>query len=64
MKIVIIYPQILDTGSNMETIENISNFQEKPYGISFHINETNGNMFLGYNHIIGYFLTEEDENDT
>lgn len=64
MKIVIIYPQILDTGSNMETIEDISNFQEKPYGILFHINKTNGNMFLGYNHIIGYFLTEEDENDT
>ena len=62
MKITIMYPQMLDTGSNSETIENISNFQEKPYGISF--NFAKGYMFLGYNHIIGFFLREEDKNDT
>ena len=62
MKIVIMYPQMLDTGKNMETIEGISDFKEKPYGISF--NYENGYMFLGYNHIIGFFLMEEDKNDT
>lgn len=62
MKITILYPQLLDTGKNMETIEDISNFQEKSYGISF--NYGNGYMFLGYHHIIGFFLTEEDKNDT
>lgn len=62
MKIAIMYPQLLDTGKNMETIENISNFQEKSYGISF--NYRNGYMFLGYNHIIGFFLMEDDKNDT
>ena len=62
MKIIIMYPHLLDTGKNMETIENISNFQEKSYGISF--NYENGYMFFGYNHIVGFFLMEEDKNDT
>lgn len=62
MKIIIIYPQLLETGTNIETIKNISNFQEKSYGISF--NYENGYMFLGYNHITGFFLMEEDKNDT
>ena len=62
MKITIVYPHMLDTGSNMETIEGISNFQEKTYGISF--NYKNGYMFLGYNHITGFFIMEEDKNDT
>ena len=62
MKIIIMYPQLLDTGKNSEKIENISNFQEKPYGISF--NYADGYMFIGYNHIIGFFLVEDDTNDT
>lgn len=62
MKITIIYPQLLNTGKNTEIIKDISNFQEKSYGISF--NCENGYMFIGYNHIIGFFLTEEDKNDT
>ena len=62
MKITIMYPQLLDTGKNTETIENISNFQEKSYGISF--NCENNYIFLGYNHIVGFLLTEEDKNDT
>ena len=62
MKITIVYPQLLNTGKNTEIIEDISNFQEKSYGISF--NYENGYMFLGYNHITGFFLMEEDKNDT
>ena len=62
MKIAIIYPQLLDTGNNSETIHNISDFEEKSYGISFKVD--NGYMFLGYNHIIGFFLMEDDENDS
>ena len=62
MKITIIYPQLLNPGSNMETIEGVSNFQEKSYGISFNIKEDY--MFIGYNNITGFFLKEEDKNDT
>ena len=62
MKITIIYPRLLNTGSNMEVIEGISNFQEKPYGISFNIKENY--MFMGYNNITGFVLKEEDKNDT
>lgn len=61
MKITILYPQLLDTGKNSETIHNISDFEEKPYGISFKVEK--GRMFIGYHHIIGFFLAEEDEND-
>lgn len=62
MKITIMYPQLLDTGKNSETIIGISNFKEKTYGISFELNE--GYMFIAYNHIIGFFLTEDDKNDS
>ena len=62
MKIAIVYPQMLDTGKNIEIINGISNFKEKSYGISF--NYENSYMFLGYNHIIGFFLIEEDKNDS
>jgi hypothetical protein len=46
----------------MEVIEGISNFQEKPYGISFNVKENY--MFMGYNNITGFVLKEEDKNDT
>ncbi len=62
MKITIVYPHLINTGSNIETIEGISNFQEKSYGIYFNIKEDY--MFIGYNNIIGFFLKEEDKNDT
>ena len=62
MKITIIYPYLINTGSNTEIIEGISNFQEKPYGISFNIK--GDYMFIGYSNITGFFLKEEDKNDT
>lgn len=62
MKITIMYPQLLDTGKNFETMTDISDFEEKPYGISFKL--SNGYMFISYNNIIGFFLMEEDENDS
>ena len=62
MKITIMYPQLLNTGKNSETITDISDFEEKSYGISFKL--SNGYMFISYNHIIGFFLMDEDENDS
>ena len=62
MNITIMYPQMLNTGRNSETIENISNFQEKSYGISF--NYDKGYVFFPYTHIMSFFLTEENNNDS
>ena len=62
MKIIIMYPQLLDTGKSTESISGITNFEEKPHGISFKLNDVY--IFLTYNHITGFILREDDDNDT
>ena len=62
MNITIFYPQILSTGKNYETLENITKFEEKSYGISFYYE--NLYVFFPYTHISSFSLSEVDENDT
>lgn len=52
MKIVIAYPQLLDNGTNRETIEDISDFQEKEYGFSFKFNDYY--VFFPYTNILSF----------
>ena len=63
MNIVIIYPQLLNTGENFEKIKNITDFAEKRHGVSFKLDDGTY-MFLSYHNIIGFCLMEEDKNDT
>lgn len=63
MNIIIMYPYLLDTNKNFEKINNITDFCEKRYGVSFKLD--NGTyIFLSFHNITGFCLTEENKNDT
>ena len=61
MKIIISYPQMLDNGTNRETIDNISDFRELPYGFSFTFNGYH--MLFPYNNILAVAVQELDDNE-
>ena len=58
MKITIFYNKKLSTGENFETLENITNFEEKSYGVSFNY-EGYYCIFPYYN--ISSFAVSNDE---
>lgn len=62
MSITVFYPHMLGTGKNYETLQGITNFQEKEYGFSFNY----GDMYMcfSYSNIISFSLMESDNNDT
>lgn len=62
MEITVVYPYKLSDGTNFEVFENIENFQEKYYGVSF-IKEKLYYL-IPYSNILSFLLMEEDNNDT
>lgn len=62
MDITIFYNKILNTGSNHETLENISDFKEKSYGISFKYE--NRYVLFPYYNISSFAISEDENNDS
>ena len=62
MDITIFYNKMLNTGYNYETLENISNFQEKSYGVSFKY--AGRYVLFPYYNISSFALSEDDKNDS
>lgn len=63
MNIAICYKRNFSTSrNNSEILKNITNFEEKSYGISF--NYENLYILIPYDNIISFALSEDDINDS
>lgn len=61
MKVIIAYPQLLDNGTNSETFDNVSDFRQFSYGVSFTFN--GHHVIFPYNNILTVAVQGLDDNE-